>query len=189
MPKRGDDSGSAPMSKLKDGDFRKVSSPPDGEPWVWITRGLIISSAWRSRSIHLVRLIEFLLREHMSHAGRENGNLVAPYQQLEEFGLWRRFIPQAIREGEALRLIAVHRGGKKNLVSDHMNRYRLTFFPEKRRDTVTSSDYYVAATNDWKKTTDAEIAAYRAARKTRSRHTTGEPNRFTMRELSSPHHP
>jgi len=120
----------------------------------------------------------------MSHAGRENGNLVAPYQQLEEFGLWRRFIPSAIREGEALRLISVHRGGKKNLVADHMNRYRLTFLPEKRRDIVTSSNYYVAATDDWKKTTDAEIAAYRAVRKTCSRHTTGELNRFTMRELS-----
>lgn len=152
------------MSKPVSGDFRKVSAPPEGEPWVWLTRDLLASPAWRARSQHCGRLIDFLLIEHLNHAGRENGNLAAPYAQLVEFGLGRRFISGAIREGEALGLIEVKRGGKKNLVADHISRYRLTFLCEKRRDSTTRSYYWVAPSNDWKKTTQAAASAIRDKR-------------------------
>lgn len=153
------------MTKPASGDFRKVSTAPEGEPWVWLTRELVASHAWRSRSLHCVRLIDFLLIEHMNHAGRENGCLAAPYSQLVQFGLGRRYISSAIKEAEAVRLIEVERGGKKNAVADHLSRFRLTFLPCKRRDLKTRSDYWAAASNEWEKTTPSDVKAFRRANK------------------------
>jgi len=98
----------------------------------------------------------------MAHAGTENGNLAAPYDQLNASGIGRRFIPEAIGEAEALGLIVVHRGGKRNLVEDYTSRYRLTWLPAKSNDKFTH--YYVAPTNEWKRTTVDDIRAIRAKR-------------------------
>jgi len=150
------------MGKRLSSNLRKVGGPPEGEPWVWLTAELITSCAWRGQSIHCRRLIDFLVREHMAHAGTENGNLAAPYDQLNTFGIGRRFIPEAIGEAETLGLIAVHRGGKRNLVEDYASRYRLTWLPAKSVDQF--SRYFVAPTNEWKRTTVDDVRAIRTKR-------------------------
>jgi hypothetical protein len=39
-------------------DMHKVRGAPEGQ-WCWISRGLVESPAWRARSVHCMRLIEF----------------------------------------------------------------------------------------------------------------------------------
>ena len=59
------------------GRLKKLMGPPDDQPWCWRPRDLIASPAWQARSITLVRIINALEADHMSHAGKENGNLMA----------------------------------------------------------------------------------------------------------------
>lgn len=147
---------------------KDVNSPP--EPFVWISAELLVSPAWRAKSINCMRLIEFLMREHMAHGGKENGNLAAPYDQLQAWGIGRRLIRPAIEEAEALRLIEVRRGGKRNAVEDHVSRYRLTFYPSHVRPPPGQGlPHWQAATDEWKHVTSAmaEEATRRASSKIR----------------------
>lgn len=91
----------------------KAQRPPEGESWTWLTRNLVASDAWRSRSVNAGRLIDFLLIEHMAHGGAENGKLKAPQHQLEAFGIGSRYISAAISQAEELGLIDCHRHGMK----------------------------------------------------------------------------
>jgi GNAT superfamily N-acetyltransferase len=150
------------MGKKLATDLRKVGGPPAGASWVWLTCELLSSPAWRGQSLHCRRLLDFLIEEHLAHNGSENGNLAAPYGQLERFGIGRRFISEAIREAEARRLIAVNRGGKRNQVADHLSRFRLTWLPAKGADQHGS--YFVEAANDWKRTTKADIETFETER-------------------------
>ena len=106
---------------------RKTNSPPPGEPWQWLTLDLLNSKAWKKRSIGCVRLIEFLMIEHLRNGAKDNGNLKAPYSQLVEFGISRKLIAAAIVEAEQRGLIRVERGGKKGTCMTEVSRFRLTF--------------------------------------------------------------
>ncbi len=90
---------------------KKYRNPPQNQPWCWLTQELLESPAWRLRSINLARLIDFLLVEGMNHAGTENGNLQALYDQLVAFGLTRSEIHTAIEEGEFVGLLRCRAGG------------------------------------------------------------------------------
>jgi hypothetical protein len=138
------------------GRKRDAWSIPEGEPFVWQTRELIQSPAWRGRSINLVRLLDSLLDEHMGHAGTHNGNLIQTYDQLERAGLTRRLIPRTIAEGEARGLVVVERGGRKGHVENHLNRYRLTWFGTRRRDEF-SGWVHEPPTNEWQRVTEAQV--------------------------------
>src|SRR5262249_13607947 len=98
------------------------------------------------------RLIDFLLLEHLTHGGKENGNLKAPYQQLAKAGVGRRLIADAIREAEGAGLVDVHRGGMRVTTT-----YALTWLPLKDG---------TAASNRWKGAADNVIEL----RKRRSSH-------------------
>ncbi len=114
----------------------KLMRPPEGQPFVWLTRELVGSDAWQARSRQCARLIDFLLIEHMNHAGTENSNLLATYKQLVQFGFSRRKIGDAIEEAEKLGLIRCQRGWKRR-----PSTYRLTFYPDRDRSPPT---------NEWK---------------------------------------
>ena len=64
------------MGKGRTWKGRKVGAAPEGEGFIWHTRELLMSAAWRSRSISCVRLLEFLEIEHLAHGGFENGSLL-----------------------------------------------------------------------------------------------------------------
>jgi hypothetical protein len=87
--------------------------PPAGVPWVWLTRDLLRSDAWRTASINARRAIEFLLLEHMAKGGKHNGKLKAPYRQLVAFGVGSRLIADHLREAEELGLIDCFKGGMR----------------------------------------------------------------------------
>lgn len=87
--------------------------PPAGEPWVWLTRNLLRSPAWRGLSINGRRFVEFLLIEHMSKGGSKNGKLRAPHRQLQEFGIPGPYVAAAIREAEERGLVTCRRAGMR----------------------------------------------------------------------------
>ena len=154
MPRFGRPNATGRSSGKLSGRQGKLRRAPAGEPWVWLTRELLLSPAWRGRSILCVRLIEFLLIEYMNHAGTENGNLPATYDQLVAFGMSRRLILRAITEAEALGLIRVEHGGRWAM-TNRPSIFTLTFYADK---------FDNPATNDWKRVTNEQVKALRKAR-------------------------
>jgi hypothetical protein len=114
------------------------------------TLPLISSVAWRSRSINCRRLLDFLEIEHLTNAGKENGNLKAPYNQLEEFGIARGYINKAIEEAEYLGLVICDRGLRESRTKSYMNTYTLTYVATTVYDDKGGSLRY-APTDDWRK--------------------------------------
>jgi len=137
------------MSKNFGHDLIRVEQIPKGEPFVMLPRELICSKAWRERSINCIRLIDFLIVEHLNHAGKENGYLLATYDQLVKAGIGRRFVHPAITEAERLELIHVERGGRRGFASP-ANKFTLTFLIAKQLG-HDGNYYYSKPTNNWKK--------------------------------------
>ena len=133
-------------------DLKKVSKIPAGMQFVQLTAELLRSPAWRCRSINCVRLIDFLLIEHLQHNGSENGNLRATYNQLVAFGIGRRLIHDTIEQAERLGLIEVHREPRRTFTDDYPLRFRLTFLAD-RVINEKSQPYYGSPTDDWRRIT------------------------------------
>lgn len=129
-----------------------VAGPPDGEPWVWHTITLLMSPAWRRRPVALVMVLDFLEIENMRHGGYENGNLLAPYDDLVRFGLCRESIAAAIHEGARRGLLIAQRAGRDfNNGRRQPTRYRLTYLATCQTDPVTKIRTWFAPTDDWKR--------------------------------------
>src|SRR5882762_4409079 len=86
---------------------------PDPRQFTKVFDELVISDAWRSAGINVRRFLDFLMHEHHSHGGSENGLLKAPYEQLEAFGVGARHLAATIRTAETLGLVDCHRGGMR----------------------------------------------------------------------------
>ena len=84
----------------------------------------------------------------MNHGGQENGKLVAPYRQLETFGIGARHIAPAIREAEQLGLVQVRRGARKGVAMVETSFYRLTYLPTVEREGIYSVP--VPPTDEWR---------------------------------------
>ena len=111
------------------------------------------------RSINCRRFIDFLLIEYQNHAGTENGNLKATYDQLVKFGLTRSEINSAVREADFIGLAKVMEPGGRWAWTNQPSTYRLTFYPDRN---------YAPATNEWKRKTAEAIREWKqdqAARK------------------------
>lgn len=162
---------------------KKIWGPPKGEPWAWLTTELLASPAWRQRSINTIRLIDFLLIEHRNHAGLENGNLMATYDQLVEYGLTRSEIKAAIFEAEFLGLVKVTYEGGRYAGNNQPSTYRLTFYAGRDGS---------PATNEWKgKTAEAikewkldQAANKKRARERREKQNSSATSRTTVVRLS-----
>jgi hypothetical protein len=94
------------------------------EPFVMLPRSLLQSPAWHSLGISARRLIDFLMLEHIRHAGKRNGFLVAPQRQLVTFGVHPSLVQSAIREAQKAGLVDCIRGTGRV-----PNRYTLTWLP------------------------------------------------------------
>lgn len=137
------------------GKFNDRLGPKKGEPWAWITHELVISDAWRMRSLKCTRFIDFLLADHMSNAGQENGCLKATYDQLQSWGLRRPDIRLAIDEAEFLGLVRLSVQGGRYGVSRKPSEYRLTFYP-----VIAGHKSVMPASNEWKGVTSDMIQKY-----------------------------
>ena len=147
-------------SGKRTGRAAKAHRPPKDEPWVWLTRELVSSPAWRCRSINCARFIDFLMAEYMNHAGTENGNLMATYDQLVEWGVTRSEIYAAIEEAKFLGLVRFERGGRY-AGTNKPSTYRLTFQAVLREESPP--------TNEWKGKTAEAIETWKQDRTQRNR--------------------
>ncbi len=151
MPRFGRPNATGRSSGKLSGRACEIFGPPKDKPWFWLPCELLASPAWRLRGINCARLIDFLLVEHRNHAGRENGNLMATYDQLVGYGLSRRLISHAIAEAEFLGLLRVDRGGRW-ANSNQPSTFRLTFYANRQGNPPTNewSGKTAEAIREWK---------------------------------------
>ena len=104
-------------------------SPPVGEPWIWLTRDMLESPAYRAMSRAGHQLLARLMIEHCNHAGKENGRLAVSWDAFQAAGLHRSIIAQTLDEVTRLGFVRVvdegHRGYGAAL--GRRATYRLTF--------------------------------------------------------------
>jgi hypothetical protein len=119
--------GSKPLSKrLRE----KRNHPPADQPWVWLSREMLESEAWRTAPINTRRVVERLMLEHMAHAGTMNGKLVCTYDDFDKWGVWRRRLRASIRDASDRGLIAVTEKGKASAGDNRWpNKYALGWLP------------------------------------------------------------
>ncbi len=115
---------------------------------------MLESEAHRSLGINARRLLDFLMIEHMHHAGTENGNLLAPYNQLVKFGIPRSEISKAIDALIASGFVEVARGERLG-GRPGASRYRLTWLPKAEG---------TPATNRWRQVTRDDVSNRRQER-------------------------
>lgn len=131
-------------------DHRAVTEIPKGETFVMLSRELLASEAWQSRSINCRRLVNYLMIEHLSHGGYENGHLTATFDDLVAFGITRRLIHRTFDEIERLGLAEVERGGRRGFCENYLNKFRLTFLKDKVVN-EWGHTYTRSPTNEWKR--------------------------------------
>ena len=132
------------------------------ETFVKLRRSLLTSAAWTMMSVNCFRLMNFLMAEHLSKGGKENGNLRATYDQLVERGIPRRLVHRTIDEAEALGLIRAVRGGRRGF-TNHMTDYTITYLPCRR------GNYWADPTDDWISILPAQIAEFQKLRKMKTK--------------------
>jgi hypothetical protein len=94
------------MGSIKSANLRtKRNRPPQGEPFIWLTRELLESQAWRTMPIQTRRFVDRVLLEHMAHAGTENGRLIVTADQCVAWGIPRNAVTEAQRDAKRRGLV------------------------------------------------------------------------------------
>lgn len=124
-----------------------------GEP-----QSLLESPGYRHLNLPAFKILTFLKTEHVRHGGMENGNLLAPYRQLERLGVSPRKVKPALAMLEAFGIIrctsdGTRLGGRPNAAT-----YALTWLP-----TCDGS----MPTEEYKAITRLDAEAFMAAAKAR----------------------
>jgi hypothetical protein len=92
--------------------------------FVKLTRDVVERMAAARLSLAALRLVLFLIREHLRHGGQENGRLKAPHRQLVAFGISAGLVTSAIEETERAGLLRRRRvGGRRATL------FELTWLP------------------------------------------------------------
>lgn len=118
---------------------RDRNRPPPGEPFIWITREMLESHAWRAASLNARTVFDRIAIEHMSHAGGQNGALPVTYDDFMRAGIRRGSIAEAIAEAVALGFVDVAQPGQKGWgpFKGRAARFRLTQLPTATGDPAT----------------------------------------------------
>jgi hypothetical protein len=100
-----------------------------GEQFIMLHREVANSFAWRAASLGCHRFIWRLCEEHMAQGGKENGNLIATYENLLDYGIpSRSTIAEAQREAVALGLVVLGKCGRGgNAENREAHRWGLAF--------------------------------------------------------------
>lgn len=137
------------------GRDRRVNGPPQDEPWVWMSRGLLESPAWAALSLPARRVIDRVLVEHMAHGGAENGNLPVSYDDFVAYGVRRNSVAPAIAEAVALGLLDHQRGrsGGSN-ATRRVQVFRLTWLRSSSNEPPTNRWKRIKSPTDARKVAD-----------------------------------
>ncbi|MBL4886393.1 MAG: hypothetical protein JKY95_17920 [Planctomycetaceae bacterium] len=132
---------------------------PKDQPFVWFTRSMLESVAFKALSGNAHKTLSRLLIEHMAHAGTENGNLICTYNNFADYGVRRQSIATAVRQLEYMGFIRVEKGWAYS--GEHLpSKYRITWLP--------SADG-TPATNEWKSITSVHVEAFHQRAKNNNR--------------------
>jgi len=108
----------------------KRNHPPPGQPWVWLSREILESEAWRTAPINTRRVVDRLMLEHMAHAGTMNGKLVCTYDDFQKWGIGRRYLSASIANASQRGLIALTEKGRASAGENRWpNKYALGWLP------------------------------------------------------------
>src|SRR5262245_13126676 len=120
------------------------------EQFVYYTREMIGSPAYRALSLQGRKVIRRLELEHMAHGGRDNGKLPCRYQDFISYGCRRHGLSAALIEVEALGFTKTMSLGTRAYgnVPGKASTFLLTYLP--------TADG--PSTNDWKKLSSIEDA-------------------------------
>jgi hypothetical protein len=100
------------------------ASTAQAQGWMKLPRDVVERMLAARLSLAAVRLLQFLIREHLRHGGKDNGILEAPHRQLVAVGISAGLVASAIWELEATGLVRCHRRGSR--IS---NLFELTWLP------------------------------------------------------------
>jgi hypothetical protein len=136
---------------------RKPGAPPTDEPWLWQSKSMMESAAYKELVRHRSAIVvtKRIALEHLRHAGKENGRLKVTYM---DFRNWGSIDPKQVADGIA---IAEHLGfikvTKRGLASfenqRYPNEYAITWQP-------IAGDM---PTNEWKRIWSSEVAKAKIA--------------------------
>jgi hypothetical protein len=138
--------------------FRKLNSPPKDENWIWLTREMLESPAWRALSSAAQKVICRIAVEHMAHGGGQNGDLPVTYNDFRTYGVRGSSIAVALAEAIELGFIERVDPGRRawGEFQGKPATYRLSWLPTAKG---------APAPNRWKRfrtLADARTAAERA---------------------------
>ncbi|HEX3919375.1 MAG TPA: hypothetical protein VHW60_18720 [Caulobacteraceae bacterium] len=119
-------------------------------PFIAVPLTLIDCPSYRALTSPARRALDFLIREHLRHGGTQNGSLLAPYRQLQDWGISNRDVAPALRMLAAFGLIQRTRVGSRLGGKDGSATYALAWLP------ASGS----LPTNAFKQVTMADIEAY-----------------------------
>ena len=91
------------------------SLPPAGEPWVWFSREILESDAWRLLPGNSKMVVFRICIEHMSHAGTANGNLKVTWIDFEQYGIRKMSLKAAIDKAVEHGFITITRQGRRSV--------------------------------------------------------------------------
>jgi hypothetical protein len=107
---------------------KERNRPPPDEPWVWFSREMLESEAWRLMPPTAKMVVFRICVEHMHHAGTENGNLAVTYDDFALYGIRRNSIRGAIAAAVGHGFTTITQAGRRSIGADRWpTRYALTW--------------------------------------------------------------
>lgn len=133
---------------------KRLTHPPR-EPWVWATKRLLESPAWRCMTGTDHKVLSRILIEHSANAGLCNGKLKVPYGDFERYGVRRKSVRESLLRISALGIIKRTYEGRKVYggAKGEAAEYAVTWY-----GTTTENNNPVPATNDWQRYPTIEAA-------------------------------
>jgi hypothetical protein len=142
------------MAKLSKTRLSKAKAFPKGVGYIIpVPRDLLNSPAWLTMSHQCRKFVDALMVEWANHGGVENGNLKAPYEQLQTRGLRRASLLDVVVEAGALGIVHAVRGQRSYGSRRSPSVYRLTW--------LGTAQNGLTATNEWRAIKTKEEAEIR----------------------------
>jgi len=112
----------------------------------WVPHPVAMIRVLRELSLTARRLLDTLEIENCRHSGKENGKLIATYDDFERSGVQRSCIREALDELVAAGLVEITRLGRRSYADLRSpSLYRLTYLH------TFQNGQWVQPTHDWKK--------------------------------------